>query len=352
MKTIYGDVDEGKLIEQQKLLDQLAPEKEPITQEAWDEHRVGNAYFAIAGNTFITSGPNDDYTPTDYVGKSSGRRGMDPDPHRQGYKLHVSAHPHHVGAVTAAVLPALQGDPAVWHKLSRLDAYCKDKEEQRGKFITIYTKDPQHLQEVALKVQKALHDAGIDPHTQGGGLCAGDLKTGPSDLLCVRYGAFGGTNSDKVYVDRMSHEDKREIPCPRAYQERFDQETGPLVEALNHQWQQLEQQKMGVTTTTTSEQLPKRQSTRDSLEMEKHDHESSHSNSNITIEDVGEDKAVEVGDNTTDEKEKVEQHQHVGSTGEALAQRSQRSGNRNAVNYSSGSKDKRKAVYLGKGGNG
>jgi len=67
---------------------------------------------------------------------------------------------------------------------------------------------------VALKVQKALHDAGIDPHTQGGGLCAGDLKTGPSDLLCVRYGAFGGTNSDKVYVDRMGHEDKREIPCP------------------------------------------------------------------------------------------------------------------------------------------
>jgi len=87
MNTIYGDVDGQILREQQELLDQLAPEKEPITQEAWDEHRVGNAYFAIAGNTFITSGPNNDYTPTDYIGKSSGRRGMDPDPHRQGYKL-------------------------------------------------------------------------------------------------------------------------------------------------------------------------------------------------------------------------------------------------------------------------
>jgi len=81
--------------------------------------------------------------------------------------------------------------------------------------------------------------------------------------------------------------------------------------------------------------------------MEKHDHESSHSNSNITIEEVGEDDVVDLGTTPRTKKEQVDQHQHVGSTGETLAQRSQRSRNRNAVNFSSGHKDKRKAVNPG-----
>lgn len=87
---------------------------------------------------------------------------------RQGYKIHISARAEDAEIVARSVLPRLR-QLRVAHKVVRnLDRYRQQLAgPQRGKFITLYTKDAPHAQQVLNAINPELQQlrqfGGIQP---------------------------------------------------------------------------------------------------------------------------------------------------------------------------------------------
>ena len=217
-ETIYGPVDDDTLEQQESLLSDIRPRG---TVMDYAQNVRGEVY--VKNDQFFVSGDGETMPLT--VGNGSqSMKGQ-----RQGYKIHVSAHPSQAGAVAQAVLPLFRqtsndDNPlgGVYHKVSDLKPYTLDENEiQRGKFITIYAKDEEQLKLIAAAVEKSLTESGITSQQHGGGLGPGDVKLGTSDLMSMRFGQFSGANKDQVYVNGKFIKDRREVPCPEEMQEEF-----------------------------------------------------------------------------------------------------------------------------------
>lgn len=92
---------------------------------------------------------------------------------RQGYKIHISARAEDAEIVARSVLPRLR-HLQVAHKVVRnLDRYRQQlTTPQRGKFITVYTKDAAHAQPILNAINPELQ-----PLRQVGGIRPGPVPT-------------------------------------------------------------------------------------------------------------------------------------------------------------------------------
>lgn len=89
------------------------------------------------------------------------RRGRNPHPCK-GWKLHISAYPYNAIEVAKRVLPVLC-KMKIWHKYVSSPMYLSHMTDgQRGKFITVYTRDEKERDRVVDLVTKALSGSGLD----------------------------------------------------------------------------------------------------------------------------------------------------------------------------------------------
>lgn len=223
--TIYGEVDEDRVAQQEKELLEYCPrfafagsdlrEIEEMTKQS----QLGNAY--MKNDSFFVGGDGT------LIPLTEGRIAMGGQ--RQGYKIHVSAHPEHAATVAKAVLPLFREGGSLggtYHKFQDLQSYTygdihnETVQMQRGKFITIYAKDEETLKDIASQVQNALTTSGITPE-QGGGVSPGDAQLGTSGLMSMRYGQFMGSKKEQVYVNGRFIKDDRTRCCPEPLEGEF-----------------------------------------------------------------------------------------------------------------------------------
>jgi hypothetical protein len=115
---------------------------------------------------------------------------------RQGYKIHISARAGDAEIVARSVLPRLR-QLRVAHKVVRnLDRYRQQLAgPQRGKFITIYTKDAPHAQQVLNAINPELQQLrqfggiqpGPTPTTRESHHQTPEISIGGSGLVWTRW---------------------------------------------------------------------------------------------------------------------------------------------------------------------
>ena len=115
---------------------------------------------------------------------------------RQGYKIHISARAEDAEIVARSVLPRLR-QLRVAHKVVRnLDRYRQQLAgPQRGKFITIYTKDAPHAQQVLNAINPELQQLrqfggiqpGPSPTTRESHHQNTEIPVGGSGLIWTRW---------------------------------------------------------------------------------------------------------------------------------------------------------------------
>lgn len=115
---------------------------------------------------------------------------------RQGYKMHISARPEDAEIVARSVLPVLRR-LRVAHKVVRnLDRYRQQiASSQRGKFITIYTQNAPHAQQVLNAINPELQQLrdfggirpGPSPTTRESGHRETEIPIGGSGLVWTRW---------------------------------------------------------------------------------------------------------------------------------------------------------------------
>lgn len=261
MKTIYGDLHGNDLKAQEKLLAEIAP-----GQGSWEEYQAGEVYMEEGG--FKTTGEMNGYTATqsnDIPKVMKKDVAVEQDPHHQGYKIHVCAHPLQAAAVAQAVLPVLRNDNVCRHKVHPVMDYArdisdealwkaediKDLKSQQGKFITAYARDEEHLIKLATDIQRALLEAGITKEQHGCDPAPGDkVLSNCDDMMSVRYGVQSGGSSWQVQAlneenkpERMLGskavllngtwiQDLRDRPCPDRMRLNFNNTLDEVNQAL------------------------------------------------------------------------------------------------------------------------
>lgn len=115
---------------------------------------------------------------------------------RQGYKIHISARAEDAEIVARSVLPRLRR-LRVAHKVVRnLDRYRQQLAgPQRGKFITLYTKDAPHAQQVLNAINPELQQLrqfggiqpGPTPTTRESHHQTPEISIGGSGLVWTRW---------------------------------------------------------------------------------------------------------------------------------------------------------------------
>lgn len=250
--TPYGPMEEAEIKAAQDAVLQLCPQ--PGGEEDALERCLSGERYQRLG-PYLIAGPVDGYPET----QTQGLTYNDEPDHQQGYKLHVAALPGDAPAILQAVQGALRGADCPLYKV---DARVLDERSQPGKFITIYARDPEHLKQLAGKVQTALFENNLGPHNAaipgrpGQKMSgSGDMEIGGSKLLSMRYGAFCGdrhgnheeeiwvhdkdndnTNKAGWVVDNREH-DAHNHPCLKA---EFDSVANPLDAELKQEWAEKE----------------------------------------------------------------------------------------------------------------
>lgn len=115
---------------------------------------------------------------------------------RQGYKIHISAHPEDAEIVARSVLPVLRR-LRVAHKVVRnLDRYRQQiATPQRGKFITVYTRNASHAQQVLNAINPELQQLrdfggirpGPSPTTRESGHQETEILVGGNGFVWARW---------------------------------------------------------------------------------------------------------------------------------------------------------------------
>ncbi len=115
---------------------------------------------------------------------------------RQGYKIHISACAEDAEIVVRSVLPLLRS-LRVAHKVVRnLDRYRQQiATPQRGKLITVYTKDASHAQQVLNAINPELQQLrqfggvqpGPAPTTRESNHQSTEIPVGGSGLVWTRW---------------------------------------------------------------------------------------------------------------------------------------------------------------------
>lgn len=245
IETIYGDIEEGEI---QQAREDVALRCPPVQEDEQPSIRAQGRSFQREGS-FLITGPEETYPDTRDI-SNTGAPG-----HRQGYKIHVAALPTDAAAILDVVNETLQGPQCPWYKV---DSNVLDGNTQPGKFITVYAKDPQHLEQQALKLQKALFDRGFGPHkavTPGGAGCpllgSGDKEIGSSGLMTMRFGAFmgdkRGNHKKDIWVPDKTgtgspgwvKDDRTVAHNHQSLKADFDHVVTSLDGKLQRQWQQM-----------------------------------------------------------------------------------------------------------------
>ena len=222
--SLYGEIDTDRLKEQQELLNQIC--QVPKTR---DFEKIGRGEEFKPSGGFYTTGGDVQMNLTKPEGK---HKWINMEGQRQGYKIHVSAHPEHAGEIAQAVVPLFRQTPkndnplgGVEYKISSLQGYVEsDDEQQRGKFITIYARDEEQLKQIALAVQNRFRQLNITPEIHGSTLAPGDSKLGPQQeqsMMSMRWGQFDGNKKNQVYLGGQFTQDDRDSPYPESMKESY-----------------------------------------------------------------------------------------------------------------------------------
>jgi hypothetical protein len=100
----------------------------------------------------------------------------------EGWKFHISAHPHNAEALANAVLPILT-QMNVWHKYLTLHMLHTRQGNEVGKFIAFYPVSCADAHAIAAALAAALHN-------RTGPAIAREMRFGASAVLFARYGSF------------------------------------------------------------------------------------------------------------------------------------------------------------------
>lgn len=105
----------------------------------------------------------------------------------EGWKFHVSAHPHTAERLAGILLPLLTALD-VWHKYLELHTLRTRTGEDIGKFMAYYPRSPAHAHLVAMRIAQALATQGSNRLDVPA--IAGERRFGATGILYTRYGSY------------------------------------------------------------------------------------------------------------------------------------------------------------------
>ena len=105
----------------------------------------------------------------------------------EGWKFHISAHPHNAEAIAEVVLPVLT-KRQVWHKYLELHTLGTRTGNAVGKFIAYYPISPKDAHDVAAALSSVLASPGV--RNLKGPVIQKEKRFGNTGFLYTRYGSF------------------------------------------------------------------------------------------------------------------------------------------------------------------